>query len=100
MTKRDLLEDNADLIAAAIGLLRDQPQRALVAAVTGRSAASVDLELTATGIDRVDAWHDGRPLMSADVGATTALTVPVTEGQVTLEGFQAGELLVVGHIEV
>ncbi len=100
MTKRDLLEDNADLIAAAIGLLRDQPQRALVAAVTGRSAASVDLELTATGIDRVDAWHDGRPLMSADVGATTALTVPVTEGQVTLEGFQAGELLVVGHVDV
>ena len=38
--------------------------------------------------------------MSADVGATTALTVPVTEGQVTLEGFQAGELLVVGHVDV
>ena len=76
MTKRDLLEDNADLIAAAIGLLRAQPERALVATVAGRSTSSVDLELTTTGIDRVDAWHDGRPLMSTDVGVAATLTVP------------------------
>jgi hypothetical protein len=56
--------------------------------------------VTATGIDRVDAWHDGRPLMSTDVGAVTTLTVPVTEGEVTLKGFQGGELLVVGHCDV
>jgi hypothetical protein len=99
-TKRDLLEDNVDLIAAAIELLRAEPERALTATVASRAASSVDLDVTATGIDRVDAWHDGRPLMSADVGATTTLTIPVTAGQVTLEGFQAGELLVVGHVDV
>jgi hypothetical protein len=100
MTQRDLMEGNADLIADAIGLLRSQPERALLATVGARSGDSVDLAVTATGIDRVDAWHEGRPLMSADVGATATMTLPVTSGRVTLQGFQAGDLLVVGHVEL
>ncbi len=100
MTKRDLIEGNADLIAEAITLLKAQPERALVASVGARAASSVDLELTTAGIDRVDAWHDGRPLMTADVGPSATLTLPVTSGQVTLEGFQGGDLLVVGHVDV
>jgi hypothetical protein len=98
MTERDLIEGNADLIAAAITLLKGQSERALLANVGARSASSVDLELTSTGIDRVDAWHGGRPLMSIDVGPSATLTLPVTSGQVTLEGYQGGELLVVGHV--
>jgi hypothetical protein len=100
MTQRDLIEGNADLIAEAITLLKAQPERALVVSVGARAATSVELELTTSGIDRVDAWHDGRPLMTADIGASATLTVPVTSGQVTLEGYQGGDLLVVGHVEV
>jgi hypothetical protein len=100
MTKRDLIEGNADLIAAAITLLRAQPERSLVASVGARAASSVDLELTTAGIDRVDAWHEGRPLMTADVGPSATLTLPVTSGQITLEGYQGGDLLVVGHVSV
>ncbi|HEX6786653.1 MAG TPA: S41 family peptidase [Acidimicrobiales bacterium] len=100
MTQRDLMEGNADLIADAIGLLRSQPERALLATVGARSGDSVDLAVTATGLDRVDAWHEGRPLMSADVGSTATMTLPVTSGQVTLQGFQAGDLLVVGHVDL
>ena len=100
MTKRDLIEGNADLIAAAITLLKAQPERALIATVSSRAASSVDLELTTAGIDRVDAWHEGRPLMTADVGSSATLTLPVTSGQVTLEGYQGGDLLVVGHVSV
>ena len=100
MTQRDLIEGNADLIADAIGLLKSQPERALLATVGARSADAVDLAVTATGIDRVDAWHEGRPLMSADVGATATMTLPVTSGQVTLQGFSAGDLLVVGHVDL
>src|SRR5262245_25501784 len=100
MTKRDLIDGNADLIADAIALLKSQPERALLATVGARSASSVDLAVTATGIDRVDVWHEGRPLMSADVGATATMTLPVTSGQVTLQGFLAGDLLVVGHVDL
>jgi hypothetical protein len=100
MTKRDVMEGNTDLIAGAISLLRSQPERALLATVGARSATSVDLAVTATGIDRVDAWHEGRPLMSADVGATATMTLPVTSGQVMLKGFLAGDLLVVGNVEL
>ena len=100
MTQRDLMEGNADLIAAAIGLLEASRSGRSVAAVASRAAATVDLELTSTGIDRVDAWHEGRPLMTADVGAATTLTLPVTSGEVTLEGYQGGDLLVVGHVEL
>jgi hypothetical protein len=94
------MEGNVDLVADAIALLRSQPERALLATVGARSGDSVDLAVTATGIDRVDAWHEGRPLMSADVDATATMTLPVTSGQVTLQGFQAGDLLVVGHVEL
>ena len=101
MTQRDLIEDNADLIADAIGLLKSQPERALLATVAARSAEPRSTwRSPRPGIDRVDAWHDGRPLMSADVGATATMTLPVTAGQVTLQGFQAGDLLVVGHVDL
>ena len=100
MTQRDLMEDNRDLIAAAIALLRAEPERALLATVGARTATSVDVTVTATGVDRVDAWHQGRPLMSADVGATATMTLPVTSGTVTLQGFSEGALLVVGRVDL
>ena len=100
MTERDLLEGNTDLIAAAIAALRKQPARSLTATVSSRSADGVVLEVTATGIDRVDVWHKSRPLMSTDMGATATLTLPVRSGEVTLQGFKRGELRVVGHVKL
>jgi Peptidase family S41 len=100
MTKRDLLEGNADLISAAIAVLRKQPPRSLTATVASRSAGGVKLSVTATGIDRVDVWHRSRPLMSVDMGAKGTLSLPVKSGEVTLQGFQKGELRVVGHVSL
>ena len=98
MTQRDLMESNRDLIAKAVAVLRAQPARSLVATVAGRTADSVELHVASSGVDRLDVWHEGRPMMSADVTDTTTVTLPVTSGEVRLEGFSAGQLLVVGHV--
>ncbi|MEZ5864862.1 MAG: S41 family peptidase [Geminicoccaceae bacterium] len=65
MTEADVLEDNRDLKAAAIALIADQPARWLEAElVTGQAGRTV--EVTATGLDRVDVFVDDRPLTSLD----------------------------------
>ena len=50
MTKRDLLEDNADLLAAAIELLRRLPERASWRPLVSARRSSVEPGVTPTGI--------------------------------------------------
>jgi C-terminal processing protease CtpA/Prc len=100
MTEQDLLGSNDDLIAAAVAALRKQPARSLTATVQSKSADGVVLAVEATGIDRVDVWHKGRPLMTTDMGASGTIELGVRTGEVTLQGFKKGDLRVVGHVKL
>ncbi|WP_329112810.1 S41 family peptidase [Streptomyces sp. NBC_01353] len=96
MTRRDLLEANADLMARAGELLEAQPVRELTITDAIRADGSLRLMLRTANVDRVDVFLDRRPRTSVDIpdgqaevnvpGATTAETVRV-------DGFAGGELV-------
>jgi hypothetical protein len=95
ITRRDVLENNVDLLDAAGALLAGQAVRRLrlTPSVAG---GTLTLQLTTGGIDRVDVYVDGRPRGSSDVAdGDTTLTfggvgAPTT---VQVQGFAAGELV-------
>jgi hypothetical protein len=94
MTRRDLLERNADLIADAAQVLAQLPRRTLAADVAAHDA-SIDLNLRTTGLDRVDVYVDHRPRETVDVtdGQHPLSVALAGAGQhaVELRGFLAGE---------
>lgn len=96
MTRRDLLERNVDLIATAAQVLAKGPRRAFAAEVTP-TAAGADVVLRTSGIDRVDAYVDGRPRGTHNIAAAEhALSVSAPGGpmrSLELRGFSAGELV-------
>jgi Peptidase family S41 len=92
MTRRDVLEHNQDLIAAAAQLLAGRPVRALSFEPAGSSNGSVELMLRTRALDRVDVYVDGRPRGTLDVtDGDHTVTVP-TGASIELRGFDAGEL--------
>jgi C-terminal processing protease CtpA/Prc len=98
LTRRDLLEENADLIAAAASLLAAAgPVRSLRAEVQAASSTQASVTVTTVGIDRLDVYLRGRPLHSVDVdGGPSIFTVPRDpSGQPSLEirGFDHDELV-------
>jgi len=94
-TRRDVLHDDADLLAAAADLLDKAPPRRFdvtLAAVGGSLTASFDVK----GIDRADIEVDGRPRHSADVGGTpTPIDVANSAGarEVRVLGYDTGRLV-------
>jgi len=93
MTRNDILNDEADLMATAANLLaRNDPRRLDV------ELSEVEGELTATfsvlGIDRVDIVVDGRPRLTIDLGGNPG-PVPVpgagTPHTVRVVGFDGTE---------
>jgi hypothetical protein len=96
LTTDDLLHGNVDLLEAAGAILAALPVRRLQIAVT-RSGAAATAVYDTDGVDRLDLYLDGRPLLSEGVDAAGALTVELTdvaEGQrLRTEGFASGELV-------
>lgn len=95
MTRRDLLEKNADLIAFAGQTLSQMPVRSLNASIVPNDAG-FQVTLQTKGLDRVDAFVDERPRDSWDVAdgqtvETLALDGAVP-GAIELRGFEGGEL--------
>jgi hypothetical protein len=92
-TRRDVLNDDADLMAAAAQLVeKSRPRRFDV------ELSEAGGELTATfavlGIDRADIVVDDRPRLTADLGGNPGpVTVPGagTPGVVRIIGFDGGE---------
>jgi len=68
MTRRDLLEGNADLIDYATSILDRMPKQALDVDLVG-AAPFKKVRLTCSGVDRVDLMAGSRPLQSVDVSA-------------------------------
>jgi hypothetical protein len=95
MTRRDLLEDNVDLLAHAGRLLAEQPLRRLDVVGVDIRDGSLVLELDGTGIDWVAVYVDGRPRASADLqtGTTTVSVAGVSAATtVRADGYAGGEL--------
>jgi hypothetical protein len=96
MTKADLLNDNADLLARAGQLLASLPIRTLVATATAGPAGTLTVQMQVSNVDRADVFVDGRPRASIDVSGTSAsVTVSGVPGasSVRVEGYAAGELV-------
>ncbi|MFI9206453.1 S41 family peptidase [Streptomyces sp. NPDC053048] len=97
MTRRDLLEDNADLLDRAGLLLRDRPVHAVTVTDTATGDGALRLRLRTTNVDRVDVYLDQRPRASVDTAdGRTDVTVPAAAGALTarLDGFFGGRLVV------
>lgn len=97
MTRRDLLEQNADLIERAAAILKAQRRQTLSLAAEGAQPVK-QLRVVSSGIDRVDVSIDDRPVASIDVGAgSTVVSLPKpVSGQSTViaQGFREGVLVV------
>jgi hypothetical protein len=103
LTRNDVLDHNADLIAHAAARLAGMPkQRLRVAAVGGPPVQQLRAE--AHNIDRLDVFVAGRPVASQDLAAETAdvaLPAPVPSGAaVTANGYREGQLVVSTRLRV
>ena len=104
MTKTDLLNDNADLIAKAGQLLAGLPNVSLSVQVSAAVGGKRNVTLTTQGLDRVDVTVDGRPRATTDLtDGTTVVEIPHPGGgthDVAARGFKGGTLKAVAHVEL
>lgn len=95
MTRRDLLQQNVDLIAKAAATLDAMPRRTLALELTA-TAGEVAVATTTAGLDRLDIYVDERPMLTMDVtdGKHTQNVALAAGGSHVIEvrGFSAGEL--------
>ena len=93
-TRRDVLGDDADLLAEAAALLDKSPPRRFDVAAA-EAGGELTLTVAAHGIDRADVEVDGRPRCTADLAGAGPVTVPGGAGaeRVRVLGFDAGELV-------
>ncbi|HZA71739.1 MAG TPA: S41 family peptidase [Propionibacteriaceae bacterium] len=95
MTRRDVLENNADLMERAGQLLAEMPRHRLDVAAS-MSGAMLTLEVDSMGADRLDVYVDDRPRTTAD--ATDGHRTIKVDGvpgarEVRVKGFAAGALV-------
>lgn len=95
LTRRDLLEDNADLMEFAGSLLAQRRSRELVVQVAP-AGEGVTLNITTGGLTGIDVYVDGRPVGTATVTDGTTpfgLPHPPANAVVRIEGFDGAELV-------
>jgi hypothetical protein len=95
MTRRDVLEDNVDLLDRAGGLLAAMPRRRLDLTATF-AAGTLTLQVDVAGADRLDVYVDERPRSSVDVsdGPRTITVAGLAAASVVrVEGFAGGDLV-------
>ena len=104
LTRRDVLEDNADLMDAAGQLLAQKTPRSLrfSAATAGRKKRT--LTVITTAIDSIDVYVNTRPVATARTAAsgTTTVTVAAAAGDLLrIEGYDdAGNLAAASQQEL
>jgi hypothetical protein len=102
MTKNDLLNNNADLIAQASQMLAGIPAATLGAQVGPVVGGKRNVTLTTAGLDRVDVTVDGRPRATVDVAnGTTVVQIPQPGAgthDIAARGFKSGVLRAVAHV--
>jgi C-terminal processing protease CtpA/Prc len=96
MTRRDLLEGNADLLERAGVVLAAGTPRRLDAEVGDRTASAVTLSLTTEALTGVDVYVNERPVQSApltDHKATLTVPLPAGRAVIRLAGFDGDTLV-------
>jgi hypothetical protein len=98
LTRRDLLEDNTDLMNRAGSLLAAGTPRRLDATVTSRNNTEAVLSLSTKAVRSLDVYRDGRPATTVPTVAdgTTEVHVPLAgkaAATVRIEGFDQGALV-------
>ena len=96
LTKSDLLQENADLMAAAGALLAQRTPRLLQFESTAAGADKRKLSVTTGSVASIDVYVNGRPVATkATTDGNTQLTVPAAAGNVIrIEGYDAAGVLV------
>lgn len=103
LTRRDLLEENADLMAAAGALLAERQSRLLAFTSAASGATKRKLTVTTGSVASIDVYVNDRPVATAATSdGTTELTVPATAGDaVRIQGYDpAGTLVAARRREV
>jgi hypothetical protein len=67
MTRNDVLNHNAGLIAHACEILAGMPRQRLAASCAKRADGSLDVTVTTSNVQRVDVLLNGRPVHTVDV---------------------------------
>lgn len=108
LTRADVAGANEDLMAEAARLLAGRPVRRLDVATQARGSDVTELTLTTTGLDRVDVYLDGRPVLTRDVSDDAPTVVELTAamtgvpagtgggpggGRLRFLGFASGDLV-------
>jgi hypothetical protein len=96
ITRNDLVDDNADLFAAAGALLAAMPARELRVQVAPAAGNSIMLSLTTKNLDRIDAFVNRRPQHSIDL-SSPAVNLEIAKpsaapAELRLEGYSEGNL--------
>jgi hypothetical protein len=107
MTRNDVLNTanpNEDLIGKAISLLQAAIRHTLTATVTRSGDGEVAVTATSEGVDRIDAFVDGRPGASVTIAASpttfTLSGVPTGKAQITLNGCAGPKLVAATRLAV
>jgi C-terminal processing protease CtpA/Prc len=92
MTRRDLLQGNADLMEKAGELLAQGTPRTLEVTVTSHDGSAAALEVTTAALTSLDVYVNGRPVATEKVlDGINTVTVPLdgaaTPASVRIEGF-------------
>lgn len=97
MTRKDLLEQNVDLIAAAAAELAELPVYALAIGEATSSGKNVTLEVETGGFDRLDVYLENRPQASVAVSdGSNAIVVQrssTAQKNLLLRGFAGDDLV-------
>ena len=96
LTKRDLLADNADLMAAAGTLLAQRQPRLLRFTSTAAGAKKRKLTITTESVASIDVYVNDRPVATTTTSdGNTQVTIPAAAADVTrIEGYDAAGTLV------
>ncbi len=96
LTRNDLLEENADLIAAAGALLAQRTPRLLRFTATAAGTGKRKLAVTTGSVASIDVYVNGRPVATTKTAdGNTQITVPAAAGNlIRIEGYDAAGVLV------
>ncbi|MBN1660524.1 MAG: amidohydrolase family protein [Anaerolineae bacterium] len=108
LTRRDLLESNADLMDHAAAILVDLPSYQLTLTVDGVTGATLATRVTTYGVSRLDIYLGARPQGSLDVvdgeRAIILDVPPMPEGgdtlYLSLYGFADGQLVASKQVRI
>ncbi len=102
LTRDDLLNGNVDLIDRAGQILKPMPVRRL-SVTTSQSGSTLTVKAITRGLDRLDAYVDGRPVSSLDIGNgihSFDVALPPTEALLELAGYKNGDYVAARRLTV